>query len=105
MRWLVIALLVFLQVQVPTVAGAASAAASCHAMADDSAPTGQTGQGESDTDRPSHRAHLCPGCSIPGLAPMVERPASLLTTPLFTDQLAALDSIARQPSVPPPRMG
>lgn len=109
MRWLLIALVLLLQVQAPAVADAAPVAASCHELA-----TGEPAMhhGEASVDAPDdvpgaegaqHRAHLCPGCSIPGIAPLIHPQAEITACPPAAGPLARLESLSLRPSLRPPR--
>lgn len=96
MRWLLVLLVVLLQVQAPALAQAASRQmGDCHQMA----PAG----GHHAPEKAQPVAHLCPGCSIPGVAPQFTPQPDLL--PVEPDAVAcrALASRADPPSTPPPR--
>jgi|GEM_PF-2373286 len=117
MRWLVILMLVMLQAQMPTGAAAADHAAPCHA-----APAGHHsahGDGGSHAsgqeaglhektrpslpDRDDSAAHMCPGCSIPGVAPVAELLPPWQPEIAPPGTCAALLSHVVPPHVPPPR--
>lgn len=100
MRWLLIALVLLLQVQAPAMAEAAPMAAACHELAD------MGTEPEPGDAAPQHqgKAHLCPGCSIPGAAPLIEQLTAAVPCAPVAARLAALDSRAQPPSLPPPRL-
>lgn len=101
MRWLLIILVLLLQVQAPAMAEAApvAAAASCHDMA------GMNHDRQDDGAKLHQgKAHLCPGCSIPGTTPLVDPRAQTAPCAPVATPLTALDSRAQPPSLPPPRL-
>lgn len=107
MRWLLILLVVLLQVQAPAVAEAAApvAAASCHDMAGMAHDQGDNGDLGQDQNAKLHqgKAHQCPGCSIPGTTPAVAPLTDAVPCAPMAAPLAALDSHAQPPRLPPPR--
>lgn len=102
MRWLLIALLVLLQAQVPAAAVAmdhgALQVASCHEM-----PAEPVHGDHGLPVKGKSVAHLCPGCSIPGTVPAVTPAVPLPPVPHAALRLAQLESLAVPPSIPPPR--
>lgn len=98
MRWLLVFLVVLLQVQSPALAqGSAPQMADCHQMAPASGPQHHA------PDKAQPVAHLCPGCSIPGVAPMVVPLAKPLAAVPLAERFAPLPSRSDPPSTPPPR--
>lgn len=98
MRWLLVFLVVLLQVQSPALAqGSAPQMADCHQMAPAS------GAPHKSPDKAAPVAHLCPGCSIPGVAPLVVPQAQVLAAVPVPAQFTALPSRSDPPSTPPPR--
>ncbi|MGC1271406.1 MAG: hypothetical protein WA842_12515 [Croceibacterium sp.] len=98
MRWLLVFLVVLLQVQSPALAqGAAPQLADCHGMAPASGPQHHA------PDKAQPVAHLCPGCSIPGVAPLVAPQVEPLAAQPVPARFTALLSRSDPPSTPPPR--
>lgn len=103
MRWLLVLLVVLLQVQSPALAqGAAPQLADCHRMAPVSEPASEPQQHHAP-DKAQPVAHLCPGCSIPGIAPLVAPQVATLAALPVPARFTALLSRSDPPSTPPPR--
>ncbi|MFC3097002.1 hypothetical protein [Alteraurantiacibacter palmitatis] len=108
MRWLLIALILLLQAQPPTLAAAPSPAVpamtSCHEAP--AAPDAAVDEG----DPAPHGAHdekgarhMCPGCALPGVPPLSRPDAGLRPALPVAPPMASLVSLSLMPDVPPPR--
>jgi hypothetical protein len=104
MRWLLTFLVVLMQVQSPAMAsGSTPMMAECHQAASSLPGTSDHPSSHGATDKAGPAAHLCPGCSIPGMAPSIAIHAPAPDAPLRATRFTAMVSRSDPPSTPPPR--